>query len=70
MSDVVHHVGFWYTAHGTHQSEFVGLPASGKHATWFGFDLLRIVHGQVAEGWFVADRLGLAQQLGASLVLK
>jgi len=50
MSDVVHHVGFWYTAHGTHQSEFVGLPASGKHATWFGFDLLRIVHGQVAEG--------------------
>jgi steroid delta-isomerase-like uncharacterized protein len=64
------HVGFWYTARGTQQGEFAGLPASGKQVTWFGFDLLRIVHHRVTEAWFVADRLGLAEQLGARLVLK
>ncbi len=61
-------VGFWYTARGTQKGEFVGIPPTDKQVTWFGFDLLRVDAGKIVEGWFVADRLGIAQRLGATLV--
>jgi len=60
-------VGVWYTAKGTHRGEFEGIAPTGKKVTWFGFDLLQIRNGKVAQGRFIDDSLGLMRQLGASL---
>jgi len=60
-------VGIWYTVKGTHGGEFEGIPPTGKPVNWFGFDLLRIEGGKIAQGRFVDDMLGLMRQLGATL---
>lgn len=50
---------------GTHQGEFMGLPATGKTVEIESVDIIRIVDGKVAEHWGVTDAMGLMQQLGA-----
>ena len=60
-------VGIWYTAEGTQRGEFEGISATGKRATWFGFDLLQIKGGKISAGRFIDDSLGLMRQLGATL---
>src|SRR5256885_9991697 len=50
---------------GTHQGNFMGTPASGKHATWGSFGFFRVANGKIVEHWGMPDLLGLMQQIGA-----
>jgi steroid delta-isomerase-like uncharacterized protein len=58
-------VGIWYTVEGTHRGEFEGIPATGNHVKWSGFDLLTVEHGRISEARFLSDFFGLMTQLGA-----
>ena len=51
------------TCSGTHQAEFLGVPATGKRVTWVEHPVYRVVDGKVAEAWYVADIFGLMQQI-------
>jgi steroid delta-isomerase-like uncharacterized protein len=52
------------TYHGTHQGEFLGIPATGKKVSFYTVDAMRVVDGQITEHWGVATLLDLMQQLG------
>ncbi len=52
------------TARGTHQAPFLGMPATGRHATWTEMHFCRLAEGQLVEHWANVDQLGLLQQLG------
>jgi steroid delta-isomerase-like uncharacterized protein len=54
-----------YTARGTHQGDFAGIPPTGKQATVTGITIDRIEGGKLVESWNSFDQLGLLQQLGA-----
>lgn len=54
-----------WTMRGTHKSEFMGIPATGKQVTSTGLVIVRIADGKVAEIWGASDQLGLMRQLGA-----
>ncbi|HUF00439.1 MAG TPA: ester cyclase [Anaerolineales bacterium] len=53
-----------WTAHGTHQGELAGIPATGKSSTVTGITVNRFVDGKVAESWGIFDQFGMMQQLG------
>lgn len=53
-----------WTTEGTHKGEFMGMPATGKHATMNGISIDRVVGGKIVESWGSSDRLGMLQQLG------
>jgi steroid delta-isomerase-like uncharacterized protein len=53
-----------WTAHGTHQGELAGIPATGKSSTVTGIAVDRIVNGKIAESWGIFDEFGMMQQLG------
>ena len=50
---------------GTHQGEWMDIPATGVSVTSTGIALSRIEHGLIAEDWVQRDDLGLLRQLGA-----
>jgi steroid delta-isomerase-like uncharacterized protein len=50
---------------GTHQSEFMGIPPTGKQITIAGTDIYRITDGKIVEEWILADLLSALQQIGA-----
>ena len=52
-----------FTISGRHAGEFAGFPPSGKLVSVPAMALHRIVDGQIREGWFNWDALGLMQQL-------
>lgn len=49
---------------GTHRGEFLGIPATGKSATWCEIQFFRIAGGKVVEHWVDVDVYGWFQQLG------
>lgn len=52
-----------WSAIGTHQEVFLGIPATGKLATWTGINIYRLACGQIVQIWVEADslaRFGLA----------
>jgi steroid delta-isomerase-like uncharacterized protein len=49
---------------GTHQGEFVGIPATGKQTMVNGVDLFRMQDGKQAEHWGGPDMLSFLMQLG------
>jgi len=53
-----------WTAHGTHQGELAGVPATGKSSTVTGIAIDRILNGKIAETWGIFDEFGMMQQLG------
>ena len=53
-----------WTAHGTHQGELAGIPATGKTTTVTGIVVNRLVNGKIAESWGLFDQFGMMQQLG------
>ena len=53
-----------WSAHGTHQGELAGIPATGKSSTVTGIAVDRIVNGKIAESWGIFDQFGMMQQLG------
>ena len=54
-----------WTARGTHQGDFQGLPPTGRPIMVTGIDIFRIADGKVVETWISSDLLGLLQQIGA-----
>ena len=52
------------TFQGTHQGDFMGLPATGKRVSVNEIHILRIANGKAVEHWGVEDSLGMMQQLG------
>jgi steroid delta-isomerase-like uncharacterized protein len=53
-----------WSAEGTNTGEFMGMPATGKHATMNGVSIDRVLDGKIVESWGSSDRLGLLEQLG------
>jgi predicted ester cyclase len=52
------------TASGTMKGDFMGMPATGKRATWTEIHIGRVVNGRLAEHWGLVDQLGMLVQLG------
>lgn len=52
------------TVHGTMKGEFLGMPATGKSATWSEMHFARVKDGRIVEHWANVDQLGMLQQLG------
>jgi predicted ester cyclase len=53
------------TMTGTHEGEFMGIPATGKQISEPIADLLRVRDGKAVEHWGVTDSGAMMQQLGA-----
>ena len=53
-----------WSAHGTHQGELMGIPATGKPVNVTGIAIDRFENGQSVEHWEIIDQMGLMQQLG------
>lgn len=51
---------------GTHQGDFVGVPASGAEVSFTAFDMYRVQDGLIVESWHVEDLLSALEQIGAS----
>ena len=54
-----------WTATGTHEGDWLGIPATGTRVEYTGTNLFRVACGTIAESWGHADHLGLLRQLGA-----
>ena len=54
-----------FTGRGTHQGEFMGVPATGKQVVLTGLIVNRVVGDELAEQWHEFDSVGLMQQIGA-----
>jgi predicted ester cyclase len=57
---IVHRV----TASGTMKSDFMGMPATGKRATWTEIHIGRVANGRLTEHWGLVDQMGMFVQLG------
>ncbi len=53
------------TMSGTQAGEWEGMPATGRKISWPIMVFYRFENGKVVEGWVIADRLGVMEQLGA-----
>jgi predicted ester cyclase len=58
--EIVHRL----TATGTMTGDYMGMPATGKSATWTEIHIGRGVNGRLTEHWSVIDRLSMLVQLG------
>ena len=54
-----------WTAHGTHEGEFMGIPPTGKPVAFSGIEIVRLAGGKGVEHWELLDVMALMQQLGA-----
>lgn len=55
-----------FTATGTHQAEFMHIPATGNSIAYEEVVILRLKDGKITEHWAVADAMALLQQLGVT----
>ena len=53
-----------WSATGTHDGDFVGVPASGRLITVTGIHIHRVRHGRLVEHWEELNMLGVLRQLG------
>jgi len=53
------------TFRGTHQGEFLGLPATGRTIEYVSYEFYRIADGLFAEEWICSDLATLQAQLTA-----
>lgn len=53
-----------YTLRGTHQGDFLGIPATGNSITVSNIHILRIADGKIVEHWGHGDDMGMMRQLG------
>ena len=49
---------------GTHQGEFMGIPATGNSISIEVIDIVRLEDGRFVEHWGIMDNMGMMQQLG------
>lgn len=57
-------VAIAYTITGTHQGDFLGIPATGRQIKARGMQIARFENGQIVERWGSSDQLGILQQIG------
>ena len=60
-------VGMMWRLQGTHRGCFFGIPATGKRLDIWEIGIFRVADGKIAEGWFMADEVGVLRQLGVKL---
>lgn len=53
-----------WTVTGTHAGDYIGIPATGKSIRHQGAIFYRLTNGRIAETWFLADMMGIMQQMG------
>jgi steroid delta-isomerase-like uncharacterized protein len=53
-----------FTWTGTHQGQFLGIPATGKSVSVKGVVIDRVVGGKMTDSRIMMDTLGMMQQLG------
>ena len=53
-----------WTANGTHQGEYLGVPGSGQPVSYTGITLYELRAEKVARVWVSADLLSLLRRLG------
>lgn len=75
--DVIEHVvaegdtvGLLFRLTATHAGNLFGIPPTGKKVDVYEVALLRIVNGQMVEGWFMMDEAELLRQLGARMPVR
>jgi steroid delta-isomerase-like uncharacterized protein len=54
------------TMRGTHEGDFMGIPATGKKVEVSNFDFVRFESDQAAEHWGAIDTDALMEQLGVA----
>jgi steroid delta-isomerase-like uncharacterized protein len=54
-----------WTAVGTHEGTFLGIPGTGTQVDFAGIEIIRVADGKVVERWGEWDDLGLIEQLRA-----
>jgi predicted ester cyclase len=72
--DVIEHVvaegdtvGLLFRLNATHEGNLFGIPPTKKKIDVYEIALLRIVNGQMVDGWFMMDEAELLRQLGAKM---
>ena len=63
-------VGLLFRLNATHAGNLFGIPPTGKKIDVYEIALLRIVNGQMVEGWFMMDEAELLRQLGAKMPVR
>jgi predicted ester cyclase len=48
----------------THKGEFMGIPPTGKSASFGEINIMRFTDGKIVEYWGQTDMMGMMQQLG------
>jgi predicted ester cyclase len=56
-------VALRWTARGTHESEWLGIPPTGRRVVFGGMDLYRFEQGRICEWWRNEDFAYLTEQL-------
>lgn len=56
-------VAIAYTVTGTHEGDFMGLPATGKKISARGVQIARFENGKIVERWGSSDELGILKQI-------
>jgi predicted ester cyclase len=60
-------VGMLFRVRGTHKGNFFGIAPTEKPFDIHELGIFRLADGKITEAWFMADELGLLQQLGAKM---
>jgi predicted ester cyclase len=60
-------VGLLFRINATHTGNYFGIPPTGRKLDVYECAFLRVVNGQMVEGWFMMDESELLRQLGAKL---
>jgi len=63
-------VGLLFRLTATHTGNLFGIPPTGRKVDVYEIALLRIVNGQMIEGWFMMDEAELLRQLGARMPVR
>jgi len=63
-------VGLLFRLTATHTGNLFGIPPTGRKVDVYEIALLRIVSGQMVEGWFMMDEAELLRQLGARMPVR
>ena len=58
-------LAFRWLLSGTHEGEFMGVPATGRRVEAMGMDIVRVADGKIVEHWGEFDAMGLLRQIGA-----
>ena len=56
-----------YLFKGTHEGEFLGMPATGKKIENIGIEIWRVENGKIVESWDIGDTLSWYLQHGFEL---